>query len=510
MSGESSRLHLVYPNGERVPLSGRSHPESRDNYAQLSEIVRLLRGLRRILTRIVANETTSQLRIAGTAPIVTTVEDLLPEWQQYLESRGGKDYAEDCVTRVRRLCRDRQWTSPQQITTKGVMDFLVQESTRLEPRTLNHYRSTAFTFCDWCIAGGLMTANPVRGVKKWPVPKGSTRYAPTIAQVRRLIEAVAAKPKQKKDRWLAYLVAATTGLRTGTLRGLTWAMVKLDDGPYPYLEIPGKLLKNKRAARIWLTREAAYFLRRERDRRRAGPTDRVLVSVGDIANFDVDLRAAAIPKHDPATGTVFVYHSLRHFANMYLASGDALSIKQRQSQMTHETPAMTAGTYFHSDHELVAQKIFNLQPIMGQDFGITEQAQPPDFSPLPLASGPDSRHTSRARSSNSETSPIQPPVPTPPRSGLATDRRCLHKTAGALAVASRQHGAERISDDISNRATGSNPVTLILPPGTLNNGVLLDKAAIVRSIEKALDMLAGLLREEQADGRVAEGNNRVG
>lgn len=70
----------------------------------------------------------------------------------------------------------------------------------------------------------------------------------------------------------------------------------------------------------------------------------VFLSVGKGKEFDRDLQAAGLPKRDPATGASFIPHSLRHFACMYLASGNALSDAERQAAMTHEARRMTTET----------------------------------------------------------------------------------------------------------------------------------------------------------------------
>lgn len=433
---------------------------------------------------------TTGLRVAGTdAAPVQSIDDLLPEFERTLRAQATSElYADTVVSLVREAIAAQGWCVPSDITARSVMDLLTTRAAKVGPRTVNHTRAAVGRFCGWCKAIGVIDRNPVLGVKKWRVPKRKARICPTREQVARLIIACT-QDWRKKDRWLVRLTQATTGLRCGTIKGLRWSMVELEGHKYPRIRIPGDLMKNREPATIWLTRETGHWLRVVRDERRPAPSDPVFLSVGKVKEFDRDLAAAGLPKRDPATGQTFSPHSLRHFANMYLASGNALTDAERQAAMTHETRAMTLETYHHAEHEAVAEKIFRLQPLLPDGFTPNSGRDPRKNPASPVANGVKSRHTSPAKFGNrDEANLTKPDSPRSPdrtsHSGLGVHSPGEHLRAAAGPPASTQ----------LNGVEGSNPFT---PIGCKNDPVLSGstRADAIRALAIGVETLAALLRE---------------
>lgn len=387
--------------------------------------------------------------------------DLLPEFETHMRSDNPVDqHVEDTLTRIRLMVKGAGWRSVHDITAASAKRWLVRESTRLARRTLNHYRASIFQFCEWCVQMEYLEANPIRAVKKWRVGTESTRACPTKDQVARFIVATAAKPVQKKDRWIRYLLEAAVGIRPSTIRALRCDWFILDEG-LPRIVIPARAMKNRKPATIYLTAECARWMRWLREQRGASwaPGLRAIQSIGKPDSFNADLRAAGIPKVDPTTGQAFTSHSLRHFCNMYLESASALDVAERQAQMTHESKGMTTRTYFHKEHELRGQKIYNLQPILPNGFAPPPPNLPPDFPKSRWTKGGDSVDTSGTADSTSQTRPrsqnqSDPPVPL--ASNQQFERRASEAREGEPFCGSA--GPQAAGAEI--RVAGSNPVTL--------------------------------------------------
>src|SRR5262249_8997451 len=84
------------------------------------------------------------------------------------------------------------------------------------PRTLNSYRDALATFCNWCIADGILEESPVAMVRKARSPAGKKhrpRRAYTPEEFRRFL----LKCRDRRRR-LLYTVAGLSGLRRNELR----------------------------------------------------------------------------------------------------------------------------------------------------------------------------------------------------------------------------------------------------------------------------------------------------
>lgn len=228
----------------------------------------------------------------------------------------------------------------------------------------------------------------------------------------------------------------------------------------------------------------------------------MFLSVGKGKEFDRDPQAAGLPKRDPATGASFSPHSLRHFACVYLASGNALSDAERQAAMTHEARRMTTETYHHGEHEVVAEKIFRLQPLLPPVFTPNPGRDPRKIPVPPVANGVKSRHTSPAKfGTHDDCHPPKPdsngPADRTSHSGLGD-----HSLAGPFPAAAGPPASEH-----PNGVIGSNPFT---PIGCRIDPVLsgFDRAGIANALARAvlaqaaaIETLAALLHEEQAHVR---------
>jgi integrase len=489
MSGDSHTLHRLRLVGGSVPYSDGTYPETGANSSQSDALAIALQEFARILTTMGAKsmDIPGALRVAGTVS-VQSIADLLPEFEAHLRSRVTSDlYADNNMRLIREAVEAQRWRSPADITARSVTAYLTAYARDHGPRSVNHARAAVCLFCSWCKRLDLIDKNPVLGIPKWRVPRRKSRICPTREQVARLILACN-QDWRKKDRWLVRLTQATTGLRCGTIKALRWSMVRLEEGKYPRLLIPAHLMKNREEATIWLTSETAHWLRIARDERRPAPSDPVFLSVGKGKEFDRDLQAAGLPKRDQATGASFSPHSLRHFACMYLASGNALSDAERQAAMTHEARRMTTEVYHHGEHEVVAEKIFRLQPLLPLGFTPNPGRDPREKPRKPLDRRGENADTSPAKFGKHDERTLTNPVSTSPDDRTSHSGLGVHTLSGHLAAAGPPASLQL------NGVEGSNPFT---PIGCKNDPVLSGsaRAEAIRALAVGVETLAALLRE---------------
>ena len=258
------------------------------------------------------------------------------------------------------------------------------DSEPLSARTINMHRSAIVAFCNWCVAEGRFTANPLAGMPKAaevePVRK---RRALTEDEIARLLTAAQERPlrdaltirrgKNKgkplakvsdqerrrlecvgRVRALVYKFMMLTGLRRGEVASLTVGALCLDEAA-PYVCVEGKHAKSGRAATLPLRGDLADNLRKHIERLaevNGGeiPPGAPLFDIdwrNLLRTFNLDLAAAGIPKRDAQGRTVDV-HCLRHtFATLLARNGVSPSVAQKL--MRHSDIRLTMNTYTHLD-----------------------------------------------------------------------------------------------------------------------------------------------------------------
>ncbi|MFO0833639.1 MAG: tyrosine-type recombinase/integrase [Phycisphaerales bacterium] len=308
-------------------------------------------------------EPVSSLRIDASAP---TVAALLDDFEAAKRIAGITDgHVDDCVGGVRSAATAMGWVFPSQITEADIVRWLEQCRARsLSPKYRNDIRGYLLQFTAFLEARHVIAAVNPKAVPRARVPRTRARYCPSRDEMVALIIA-ASLDWRKRDRWLLYLVAATTGCRMRTLGLLRWEHLHHEDGR-AWLELPAEIVKNRCDSHVWLTREA--FERLDRYRQAGGGREGfVFDRVPKLDSFNRDLKTAGLTKKGGARGT-FSRHSLRHFASRYLASADAFDLRERQAQMGHRSAEMTRRTYAHADHAALGEKIWNLQPLLPPEF----------------------------------------------------------------------------------------------------------------------------------------------
>ena len=202
------------------------------------------------------------LRIDPSGPRLSA---LLDEYEAAKRVTGVTEgHIDDCVGGVRRAAHEMGWIWHSQMTDAEFVRWLERCKARGNgPKTRNDARHHLLAFSAWLEARGLGSAVNPKAVPRARVPKRRTRYCPTRDEVVALIVA-SSLDWRKRDRWLVYLVAGTTGLRMRTLRNLRWEHISEMDGR-ACLDLPASIVKNRSDTRVWITRECCERLRRHRE-----------------------------------------------------------------------------------------------------------------------------------------------------------------------------------------------------------------------------------------------------
>jgi integrase len=172
------------------------------------------------------------------------------------------------------------------------------------PKTLNEYRNTLRSLCNWMLRNRRITENPFKLLPGLTVA-GKERYvrrALSQAETARLLAA-------SGERWLAYLTAVRTGLRRTELDTLAWGDLSLDTEDTT-VAVRAENAKNRRRQSLPLRPEVAEALKKIRP---ADWTKNDLVFPCGVPNMDMfkkDLAAARIAYEDDE-GRVVDFHSLR-------------------------------------------------------------------------------------------------------------------------------------------------------------------------------------------------------
>jgi len=306
--------------------------------------------------------------------------------KSYLES-VGKSLGWRTLRDIDRAGLER-WLSMRATTPKDPE----KPNSVMGARTHNAHVAAFHSFGTWCLRQGYVKANPFAGTLKRDerADRRRVRRAVTTDELTRLLEAARMRPLQEamlvrrgehkgeliakvspetEDRllWLgvtramAYLVAASTGLRWGELRSITIGALQLDANP-PHMVLEARNEKARRGDQIPLRADVATAMRHyvsERRSRLLGPSaDSVTPFPGTFDNepvfevpekmhkvFDADCAAAGIPKKDGA-GRAIDVHALRHTFGTNLAKA-GVPLQVAQHAMRHSNPALTSNVYTH-------------------------------------------------------------------------------------------------------------------------------------------------------------------
>lgn len=314
-------------------------------------------------------------------PSGPTVAALLPRFEAFIRvGEVTEKHVHNVVGGVRKAAAAMDWCWPAQITAASTIEYL--EARRVKgngPKFRNDIRGYISQFCSWCGRSQFPAGNPMDEVPRARVKRRRVRYVPTEGEVVRLIVA-AASDWRKGDRWLVYLLAASTGLRMRTLKLLRVEHLRIEGlgpGGLAWLELPADIIKNGEASHVWLTRECAERI--DQHLKCGGglpvevagkPAGRLLFSkVPTPKHFDRDIARAGLAKKAAPGAPTFARHSLRHFYATRMAAHARFTLAERAEQLTHRSDRMTSEIYTDENHEMFGRRIWATQPLLPSEFG---------------------------------------------------------------------------------------------------------------------------------------------
>lgn len=434
--------------------------------------------------------------VARLTPTEADFRAVLVRWKKTQRQKGDADrHIEDGSRWLAKQAERFSWSRYTDVKPehcRDIFDDMMAEGK--EPRTRNTRRSYLNCFLRYwrneLEAGDpmLKLPDPIRAIPTAKVLEKDATYTPNEAEVIALIMEAKKRQRQKRDRWVVYLLAATTGIRHGVCKKLRWEHVFEAADP-PHLKLPAWIQKNRRKAVVWLPNETALALADLRRRMTPLSDDPVFESVPKAHSFNADLRAAGLEKNRGDQGN-FSFRSLRHFSSNRMEWQKPFTQAERQRQNTHETAAMTQNVYTKRDHVDLGRKVAQMPGLLQEN----SRAQPPPFNEPALSSEKSGSQDLEKESRIADDVGGDHEGNINKSSGHAkAERSGLHGRQTSVGaerrVRDRVFSGRSVDQRISglkNRVSGSNPVTLILSP--------------VRVFE-VVERLLGILENALEDGR---------
>lgn len=235
------------------------------------------------------------------------VAPLMEEFTANLEAKGRDAmYCYTTLKRLQRLMGDCGWVTLGNITAASLVQWQKGEhkwrKRTIGNRTKNQYVEAAKEFGDWLIKpAGKLSVNPLADVDLLSAQLNQHyRRAATVDELDNLL---ATCPKERRTFYSFILYHA---LRIGTIRGLTWGMLHLDDEK-PWGKTPATLNKSRRDEKFPIRHDVAAMLRKERGR--AG--EMVFSPLPTLDDLKNDLVKAGVAFDDGKGNRRLDYHSLR-------------------------------------------------------------------------------------------------------------------------------------------------------------------------------------------------------
>jgi hypothetical protein len=311
-------------------------------------------------------------------------QQMVDRYVAYYKAQPGNDKYKDETVRILKaviaVCAPGKLG---ELTPDRVKDYLAKlrksptranpDPGQAAPNTKKKHHSALSGFCHWLFENGHTRENLIQRV---PIPKGGTQQSHkfrslTLKELRRLFRVARTRPvtelltvrtgarkgrlenKVKPEaldaarlrgrvRALVYRTAALTGLRRSELaKVLVRYLHKPKNLPFPILDLPAEVTKNKRPARVWVLPALAKRMRRWAKKTGRGPND-LLFDVPLIKVFRRDRQAASIPFLNERGKASF--HSLRSAGNVLLRKA-GVPVTTRRLFMRHSDLKLTDATY---------------------------------------------------------------------------------------------------------------------------------------------------------------------
>lgn len=292
----------------------------------------------------------------------------------------------DTAACLRRVMAEGGWTMLSEVTLDGLQAVLERMSEpgyvppgdarrgkrpidgqRMSNARLNHYRAAWKALTRWAHRTGRLDADPLGGMPRWRTEgyERTRRMALTVEEFGRLVastrDGMAERSgRSAEDRAMAYLLAASTGLRLAECASLSVDAFALDVEA-PTVRLAARRAKSRRGARQPVLPDAVKALRRWLAGRPAEERPLGwLTSVDAAAMIREDARSAGLATERTDVDGVRVtldFHALRHTYGTWLTTVLRLHPREAQRLMRHSTMDLTMRLYTHLDETDLAGKI---------------------------------------------------------------------------------------------------------------------------------------------------------
>jgi integrase len=368
---ESKKWYVCYrANGKQKQV-----PAYRDKQSSLAKLNKVVRSLERGDAGL-----TDPFKEHLDRAAVEHLEEYLPVLRERVSD--GK-YFSETERILRTVLADCGVATLRDLTADRVENYLTAK--KAAPNTRKKHHSAVSGFAKWLFkrkriernflltvdvpTGGVVTelrsldadelqrlldAARARPLREALTIRRGARKGQLLARIRPQVRA--SLESEGRQRALLYKTAMLTGLRRGELAQLRVGFIDFAHKPYPLLELPGSVTKNKRGAKLLLLPGLAEELQQWVQNTGKEAAD-LLFDVPEKVNliFLRDLKAAGIPVED-GKGGVAKFRSLRKSANVLLARAK-VPLKIRQLFMRHGDVRLTAHTYDDSTLEEMAGSV---------------------------------------------------------------------------------------------------------------------------------------------------------
>ncbi|HZM06824.1 MAG TPA: site-specific integrase, partial [Candidatus Saccharimonadales bacterium] len=279
--------------------------------------------------------------------------DHLAEFLAYMEGLNrSASHISHVGTRVGKLIADCGWRYLSDVNAKAFELWRQKKSDELSVKTRNEYRASMYSMLAWLEENEQLAANPFKRVKKTDGRGQETvkRRAATQAEMESLLSGAGIYA-------VAYLAAATTGLRRGELSKLEGGDLHLDVAQ-PVALVRAATTKDRKPARVYLARQLVAELKKLHSL--AMPSNSLVLAgrMPTTKKMREHLAEAGIPYMDDQ-GRRLDFHALRMTFDTNLAIA-GVSDAVRMKLMRHKSPRLTMETYTDSEKVPVAGALAKL------------------------------------------------------------------------------------------------------------------------------------------------------
>lgn len=207
-------------------------------------------------------------------PTASIIKSLSWVGERYLESRTDSDRSAGHLKAIAWTLAVAKGAGVEDLSNDQVPDVLQSRLRRLVARRPGQNTKTLVSarvknhinilrsIGDYAEGRGSVTCNPFLALQRFEEGR-RRRKVYTIAELRTLLA-----PERQSDPWFRFVaLAAYTGLRSETLRRLTWPMIRLD---LKRLHVPAQFTKTRDDVRAPLQPELLVLLEEWRDTKATG------------------------------------------------------------------------------------------------------------------------------------------------------------------------------------------------------------------------------------------------